>query len=389
MNILVVHNHYGNYVSGGEANVMQAEVELLESHGHEVIKIEKTNSEIGQLGYCERIRHFNHIDFSRDSYESIKQAIERFRPKVMHVHNYWFMLTPSVFKAAVEAGVRTVLTLHNYRLICPGNSLMRNSRICEDCFDGRPLRSLWHRCYPDGSFWKTYLSLRLYSRTIKSNYFSEWIDAYIALTEFGKKKFIEGGLPETKIFVKPNFMVDPIYAGISVAMGEYAVCVGRISPEKGVLDLMKAWRGIDFPLVVIGEGPQMEKVKKIAPQNVSFVGQKSRKETLDLVAGSAFFMFPSLWYEGFPLSLLEAMALGKAVIATDLGPRREMVDDGVSGFLYQTGDTNELQGNIRILIEKPKLRSDFGNAGRQIYLERYSPEMNYSMLIDIYNKILS
>ena len=389
MKILIAHNHYGHFASGGEANVMNAEYDLLCSHGHKVRKYERTNTEINELGPIEKIKHFYKIENSDSSYNQIKKLIKEFKPDILHVHNYWFMLTPSILKAAADEGVPTVLTLHNYRLLCPGNSLMRNNHVCEECLDGKAIRSLWHRCYPDRSLLKTYLSWRLYTRTLNKGFFCEWIDAYIALSEFGRQKFIEGGLPENKIYVKPNFMIDPLPVNISTAMGKCAVYAGRISPEKGVLDLMKAWRGIDFPLVVLGEGPQMEKVKKIAPRNVTFVGQKSRRETLDLVGNSAFFVFPSLWYEGFPLSLLEAMALGKAVIASDLGPRREIVDDGVTGFLFKSGDTNDLREKINRLSENPGLQSSMGQAGRGIYLERYTPERNYLMLMEIYKQIIT
>jgi glycosyltransferase involved in cell wall biosynthesis len=387
MRILVVHNHYGQYAVGGEANVMGAEVQLLQMHGHEVMKYERTNAEIENAVLFDKLNIFKQITWSQEAYEAVGKIIDKFHPDLMHVHNYWFLLTPSIFAAARDRHVATVLTLHNYRMVCPGNQLLRNNKVCELCLKGNPWRILWHRCYPDGSIAKSFLSLMLYLSTRKKSFLEPWVDAYIALTEFGKQKFIEGGMPHWKIHVKPNFMADPLNGDETGTLGHGAIFVGRISQEKGLFTLMRAWEGIDYPLMIVGDGPLIAAIKQIAPPNVQFLGQRPHEETLRLISEAAIFIFPSDWYEGFPLTLLEAMALGRAVLASDLGPRCEMLRGGKAGLLFQSGDPNDLQQKVRYLIANPAYCIELGKAARQVYLEEYTPDKNYLILMSIYKRI--
>jgi glycosyltransferase involved in cell wall biosynthesis len=215
------------------------------------------------------------------------------------------------------------------------------------------------------------------------------VDAYVALTEFGRSRFIKAGLPVDKVFVKPNFMPDPI-AGMAHCGDEAngAFYAGRISPEKGIETVIDAWAGLEYPLRVAGGGPLLDAMKRKPTGSVSWLGWKSREETLNLVRESAFFVFPSMLYEGFPLALLEAMALGKAIIASDLGPRREMIENGVSGLRFEAGNAKDLRAKIERLINDPALRMRLGQAAREIYLSRYTPEKNYEMLMNIYERSL-
>lgn len=368
--------------------MMEAEVRLLESHEHTVMKYERTNAEITDGGLIRKLNAFFQVTWSPLGYEAIRKVIVEFKPDIMHVHNYWPLLTPSIFAAAKDNGVATVLTLHNYRLICPGVLFLRNNVPCELCLDGKPHRVLWHRCYTGKSLLKSYLSLRLYLETRNKDFLAPWVDAYIALTEFSKKKYIEGGLPKGKIYVKPNFMDDPLHTGETASPGHGAVFVGRVSPEKGLMTLVQAWGGMDYPLRIVGDGPLMNTINKKAPANVQFVGQKSREEVLQLIQGSAFLVFPSTWYEGFPLALLEAMALGRAVLASDLGPRREMVQDGVTGLLFDAENPEDLRRKAQQLIFNPEMTKKMGETGRQVFLEKYTAEKNYETLINIYQKII-
>jgi glycosyltransferase involved in cell wall biosynthesis len=308
----------------------------------------------------------------------------------MHVHNYWLVLTPSIFAAAKDCGVKTVLTLHNYRLICPGGQFLKNGKVCELCLKGNPYRILYHRCYPGRSLLKSYLSLILYLKTKKRAFLTDGVDSYIALTNSGRSKFIEAGLPGEKIFVKPNFMRDPMETMPQITPdGEGALFAGRLSPEKGIAALLKAWDGLNYPLRIAGDGPLLQKMRRNAPVSAEFLGWQPHEEILKRLCASAFFVFPSEWYEGFPLSLLEAMALGKAIIASDLGPRREMIEDGVSGLLFEAGNANDLRTKAETLIRDPVLRVRLGQAARETYLARYTPETNYQILMNIYNRSAS
>ena len=266
---------------------------------------------------------------------------------------------------------------------------MRKGKVCEICLKQSPYRVLVHRCFPGKSLFKSYLSLVLYNETKKRRFLAEWVDAYVALSEFGRSKFIEAGLPKDKVFVKPNFVNDPANGallGKSDTRG--ALYAGRVSSEKGVETLLRAWQGLDYLLWVAGEGPLLKNMRRKATSSIQFLGWQSHEETMRLLQEAAIFIFPSEIYEGFPLSLLEAMAMGKATIATDLGPRREMVEDEVSGLLFKPGAAEELRAKVERLFQDRALRARLGQAARKTYLERYTPERNYMMLMDVYDKVI-
>ncbi|MHC1743883.1 MAG: glycosyltransferase family 4 protein [Syntrophobacteraceae bacterium] len=385
LRVLIVHNHYGDFAVGGEAGVMRAEAQLLVSHGHEVSIYERTNAELERLSRGEQFQLLWNMPWSGKSYRDVADALDRFKPDIMHVHNYWLMLGPSIFAAAKERGLTTVLTLHNYRLLCPGGQLLSGGRVCEDCSDGRVLRALWRRCYPGKSLLKSFLSLRLYQHTRFRQYLAPWVDAYIALSAFARRKFQNGGLPPDKIHVKPNFIEDPMPPGDPPTSGGHgAVFVGRLSEEKGLSSLLEAWKSVPAPLTIVGDGPEMTRIARQAPSHVSFTGKQSSEAVFDLIRKASFLVLPSLCYEGFPMTVIEAMAMGRAVLASDLGPRREVVQDEVTGLLFRAGDIEDLRRQALRLIENPDFRSRLGMQGRKVYLERYTSGRNYQALIGIY-----
>ena len=386
MRILIVHNHYGNFATEGEAQVAQAEFELLSSRGHIVSKYAATNAEIEELTLAGKCQSLLQVGWSKMGYERIRAAIDVFRPDLMHVHNYWFRLTPSVFAAAKERGVATVLTLHNYRLVCPAGQFLRKGKPCELCLDGKVSRILIHNCNPGGSWLKSLLAYRLYQETRTRQLLASLVDAYIALTEFGRQKVLAAGLPPEKLYVKPNFMIDPFNGGTPTKPKEGAIYVGRLSPEKGVLGLLEAWRQIDYPLTIVGDGPQMAEARRAAGSQVKFLGNRSHDDVLRLIEQSAFVVFPSQCYEGFPLTLIESMAVGRAVVASDLGPRREIVRDGQTGLLYRSRDIQDLASKVRRLISDLDLCVTMGAAAREAYLAEYTPATNYQVLIRIYEE---
>jgi glycosyltransferase involved in cell wall biosynthesis len=383
MRILLVHNHYGDYAVGGEAMVMRAEAELLRSHGHEVRVYERSNAEIERRGVVGKLRAFLGIGWSREGYRAVAEEIRSFRPDVMHVHNYKYLLSPSVFGAAKDLGVSTVLTLHNYRLACPAGQFLRDGHVCEDCLNGFPYRMLWHRCASDNLV-KNFCQFYLYWSTRRRKLLTPWVDAYIALSDFGKSRFVAAGLPQERIFVKPNFIDDPCSTSAEGHNPGAAIFVGRLSGEKGADTLVDAWRDIDYTLKIVGDGPLSESLRSRAAPQLRFEGALPHEDALKQIENSSFSVFPSVCYEGCPMTLLEAMALGKPVLATDLGPRCEMVRDGYNGFLYPPNDAYALRKKARELIENRELRERMGCNAREFYLAHYTPEKNYSSLMKIY-----
>lgn len=387
MRILIVHNHYGNYAVGGEAMVMKAEAELLRNHGHEVLVYERTNDEILRRGFWGKIKAFKNMCWSPEGYRSVAAQIKAFKPDIMHVHNYKFLLSPSIFKAAKDHRVATCLTLHNYRLICPAGQLLRDGKICEDCINASPYRMIFYRCAFD-SFVKNLAQFYLYQGTRKRQFLAPWVDAYIALTSFGKSKFVEGGLPENKVFAKPNFMVDP--GPENNFQNRYgALYIGRISKEKGVGALLEAWRGINYPLEIVGDGALAPELQVKASPNVKFHGPLEHGTCLEMIRKAAFLVFPSVWYEGFGLTILESLANGIPIIASDLGPRREMVKDGFNGFLYPSDNIHILQEKVQTLVNNPDLCKQMGKNAREFYLANYTPAKNYKQLMDIYESAIA
>jgi len=388
MRILIVHNHYGDYAIGGEAIVMRVEAELLRSKGHDVRVYERSNAEIERRGAVGKLRAFLSIGWSCEGYRAVAEEIRSFRPDVMHGHNYKYLLSPSIFGAAKDLGVSTVLMLHNYRLACPAGQFLRNGHVCEDCLNGFPYRMLWHRCASDNLV-KNFCQFYLYWSTRRRKLLAPWIDAYIALSDFGKSRFVAAGLPQERVFVKPNFIDDPSTASTEGHNSNAAIFVGRLSGEKGVDTLVDAWRDIDYPLKIVGDGPLSESLHRRAAPQIQLEGAFAHEDALKQIEKSSFFVFPSVCYEGCPMTLLEAMALGKPVLAADLGPRREMVRNGYNGFLYPPNDAYALRKKARELIENPELSERMGRNAREFYLAHYTPEKNYHRLMDIYEAAIN
>lgn len=337
---------------------------------------------------------------SSEIYRAVVDLIKEKRPQILHAHNYKYVLTPSIFKAAKDCGVKTALTLHNYRLICPGGQLRRGEEICEECLRKHPSRIFWRSgCASKAS--TRLLQGLLYFET--KNKILENVDAFIALTEFSKRKFVEGGWPSERIWVKPNFIFDPLAQDegeIEEREGDAAketnldgkrsgaIFVGRLSSEKGIRFLTEAWRGLDFPLTVVGDGPEGEAARRNAPENVRFVGEKTRDETLKLTRNAQFLVFPSIWHEGFPMTILEAAAVGTPTLASRLGGRAEATVDGETGLLFESGNVEDFRDAARRLAGDPEFCRRLGENARRRYERFYSPQKNFETLMEIYRAIL-
>lgn len=386
MRILTVHNYYGNYAPGGEGNVFDAEKQLLQAHGHEVKAYVRTNSEILNAGLVGKIRAFWQAPWSPKGYRAIREEIDRFQPDIMHVHNFFMVLSPSVFRAAKDAGVPTVATLHNYRLLSPCSQLLRNGSVCEKCVGKNPWRILLYRCYRS-SFWASLLRYRTYYLSSKRRGWIDDIDAFIVLTGFGMRKFVEGRLPGGRLHIKPNFVEDPMNGRSVSPPGHGAIFVGRLSKEKGLSTMMRAWSGVRYPLGIAGAGPLRIKPEESAA-SVRFLGHVEHDDVPGLLGKSSFIVFPSVWYEGFPCVLVESFAMGRPVVASRLGAMAEIVEDGRTGLLFEPGNPEDLREKVRRLIDNPGLVAQMGRAARQEYLEKYTPERNYPRLMAIYEEAI-
>jgi glycosyltransferase involved in cell wall biosynthesis len=389
MKVLIVHNSYQQ--AGGEDVVASHEARLLGSQGHIVISHNRSNHELKKLSTSKRLLLLKDIIYSHDSKRDIRTILRREKPDVVHVHNTFMMISPSVYEACREAGTPVLQTLHNYRLLCPGWTLSREGKICEDCVEGGLWHGVWHGCYRNSRVMTGAVAAMLKFHRITGTWENS-VDGYVALTEFARRKFIEGGLPQDKIHVKPNFVEDD--PGEKTETGRFALFVGRLSPEKGVQTLISAWATMKnrCPLVVVGDGPLRESLEAEAGtqkgSSVTFRGWLRREEILATMKRAAFLVTPSVWYEGFPMTIAEAFACGTPVICSKLGAMQEIVDNQRTGLHFSSGDADELTSKVNWILDRPGKLAEMGKAARLEYETRYTAEKNYHLLMRIYNQTI-
>ena len=385
MRILLVHNSYQQ--PGGEDVVVGQESRLLMGKGHSVCVYSRSNREVKELSPAKRVLLIKDIVYSSDSKREIKELLRKQRPELVHVHNTFMMISPSVFEVCHEVGIPVLQTLHNYRLLCPAWTLSRNGEICEDCITGSLWNSVKHGCYRDSRVMTAAVAAMLKFHRFSGTW-DDSVDGFVALSQFARKKFIEGGLPGQKIHVKPNFVhSDP---GEKERPGKFALFVGRLSQEKGVETLLSAWSqlGRSYPLVVIGDGPLRGKLHFQASeqkiQAVTFKGWLPPAVTLEMMKQCAFLIVPSVWYEGFPMTIAEAFACGTPVLCSRLGGMQEIVDDERTGLHFEPGNAEDLAARVSQLLHEPDKLDAMGKAARKEYENRYTAERNYSLLMRIY-----
>jgi glycosyltransferase involved in cell wall biosynthesis len=386
MRILLCHNFYRE--PGGEDQVFADEGRLLESHGHEVIRYTRHNDEIESMGRWEAARA---TLWNRQTLEELRRLIRREQPEVLHCHNTFPLLSPSIYRAAKEAGVPVVQTLHNYRLLCPAASFLRDGRICEDCLGKAvPWPGVLHACYrqsrPASAAAAAMLTVH---RAMKT--WSRGVSRYVALSEFSRRKFIEGGLPAERIVTKPNF-VDPD-PGPGSGAGGYAVFVGRTAEEKGLDTLLAAWRRLSGPvaLKIVGDGPLAADAATAARHDprIEYLGRRGGGEVLAILGEAACLVFPSACYENCPKTILEAFAKGTPVIASAAGAMTEMVADGRNGFHFRRGDAQDLAAKVGALLADPVRSAAMRRAARQQYEAAYRSEFNAQRLMMIYRQAIA
>ncbi len=381
--ILILHNRYRE--QGGEDVVVAAEAALLRSKGHVVWEEVADNRELE-----EGLRTAVEAVWSRSAQRRVAKRIRELGPDVVHVHNTFVRLSPSVYYACRDAGVPVVQTLHNYRLMCPSGIFFRGGRPCEDCRGRLGWPGVWHGCYR-----RSRVATASVAATVALHSFlGTWhrlVDLYVAPTEFARRKFIEGGLPEERVLVKPHFVApDP---GVGGGGGGYALFVGRLVVEKGVRTLLEAWKrlggGKDAPaLWIVGDGPlagEVMETQKGKP-GLRWLGRLPRPAVMALMKRAEFLVFPSEWYESFGLVIAEAYAVGLPVVAAAIGAAAELVKDGWTGLHFRPGDPEDLAVKAFQLFSWREKLEQMRRAARAEYEARYSSEANYEMLLAIYRR---
>ena len=390
MKIILVHNAYQQ--PGGEDVVFEQERQLLERAGHEVVTYRRSNREMDGYSTAKRLALFPKAVWSSETREAFAKLLVEEKPQVVHVHNTLTMISPSIYWACREANVPVVQTVHNFRLFCPAATFFRDGHVCEECVAHGLWRGVRYGCYRDSRPATAAVALTLAMHRRMGTY-TQMIRCYIAFHEFARKKCVEGGLPPEKITVKPNFVhPDP---GPRPSDGDYALFVGRLASEKGIPTLLAAWKLLraDIPLVVAGDGPLRLRVEQeIAASpllSVSYRGRLSREQTLAAMKGARFLIFPSEWYEGFPVTIAEAFACGVPVVCSRLGAMQELIADGRTGLHFTPGDATDLAQKVEWAWSHPDPIRAMGREAREEYLSKYTAEKNYPLLMGIYERAMA
>ncbi len=381
MNILSVHNLY--QIRGGEDESRDSEERLLRERGHHVDVYEENNDRVAKL---HPVQLGLQTVWSQDAYQTVRQKLRTFPSDLVHVQNFFPLISPSVYYAAQAEGTPVVQTLRNYRLICPNGLFFRDGQVCEDCL-GKfiPYPGVIHACYRQNrgatAATATMLTVHRMMRT-----WLKQVNIFISLSEFARQKFIEAGFPGDKIIVKPNFVSpDP---GIGQGQGGYALYVGRLSVEKGLDILLTAWENLqgNIPLKIVGEGPLEGQVLEAIARmpHVEWLGRRSIAEVHELMGEAMFLVFPSKWYETFGRVAVEAFAKGTPVIAANIGAIAELVEHEKTGLCFNPSDATDLAAKVDRLLTQPAMIQNMRQEARSEYEAKYTAEQNYQKLIDIY-----
>ncbi len=394
MRVLLVHNFYGSSVPSGEATVLEAERRMLEHNGHRLETFFRHSDEIRSQGTFGVIRGALSTPWNPFSARAVRRAVERYEPQVVHVHNTFPLISPAIFPAIGRRAAR-VLTLHNYRLFCPAAIPMRDGQVCTRCMEQRRVGpALRHGCYRQSRAATLPLALKVALHR-RLGTWQRHVDAFIALTEFQREQMVRAGLPADKVHVKPNFYPGDPQVVPWAEREPVVVFAGRLSAEKGVQALVRAWLewGESAPeLQLLGDGPLagtlQRRVSASPGARVRFLGQLESAAAQERIGRARLLVLPSEWFEGFPMVIREAFALGTPAAVSGIGPLPSIVRTGVSGLVFRPGDSASLLETVRNAWEHPGQLERLGAGARAAFEQEYTESANYRQLMQIYQRAM-
>jgi glycosyltransferase involved in cell wall biosynthesis len=390
MKIFIIHNRYRH--RAGEDSVFDQEVSLLQKHGHQVKTLIADNLDIQSQTTWQKIKLAVNTIWSQKSHQDVTKYLQEFQPDIVHVHNFLPLLSPSIFYACKRQNIPVIQTIHNYRLGCPAATFFRHGKICELCVQKNLLASIYHRCYRE-----SYLQTATVAMMLQIHrWLGTWnnvVTAYIALTPFVKQKLIEIGIPEHKIYIKPNFLANPQPNPKTPEFGKHYLYVGRLVPEKGIHILLEAYQqsNSQYPLIIIGSGelqPLVEEAAKYNP-HIQYLGQQPRAIVLEYMRQAIALIFPSIWYEGFPLTILEAYSQSLPVVGSDIGSVSYAIENGVTGLTFPVGDEQALSQIFSSIEADPKKWIELKEKVLDSLSDTYFPNHNIDCLLEIYRNVIS
>jgi glycosyltransferase involved in cell wall biosynthesis len=384
MRVVVVHNRYRSAQPSGENLVVDQEAAMLRGAGHEVIPYERESDEIERYPALRKALLPARVLWSPEDRQQLSALLAAKRPDVVHVHNTFPLMSPSVLAACRDHGVPVVATLHNFRLLCANAQLLRAGGPCELCVGHVPWRAVLHRCYRGSALASAPIAAGIQVHRSRQTW-TAGITTFIATTEFVKGRYVADGFPADRIRVKPNLVPRPAYHRADT--GEYALFLGRLSPEKGVDLLLDAWTPRLGRLLVVGDGPSRSELEARAARHgdtVRFLGSQPHERSMQLLAGARALLVASRWYETFSLVAVEAYAHGVPVLAPALGVFPDLLRDGATGLLFTPGDVRDLRDKLPRMLD-PAASQRMGEAARRLYETTYTPERNLTALLAIYH----
>ena len=386
MRILVVHNFYQQ--PGGENVVAQQEIDRLQATD-DVFVYQRHNDEINSFGVVEKLNFALETIHSRTTVADITKIAKEFRPDFAYVHNIYPLISPSLYHTLHASGVPILQVVHDFRPFCANGLFYTRGRICEACKDGNHLHAIWNKCYKNSYVFSAIYAAAM-DRCRRSGGLDK-VDAFLCLTDFGRDLLTGMGIPPHKVFVRPN-SIDASQILLSKRAGDYVAYIGRLSSEKGLMTLLRAFEQLKgVSLKIAGTGPMEEELRAYVRNkqdlNVELVGFVDGDQKWEFLRKSRFVVVPSEWYETFGLVIVEAYAAGKPVIASDLGGIGSLVENGVTGLLFKPGDPSDLARQIDALWRAPESAGRMGACARRVVEERFSPAAVYRQLIGVAQKV--
>ena len=392
MKILLVHNFYGSSAPSGENSAFRAEAALLRNRGHSVAEFTRDSDELIRSGSYGTVKGALTTVWNPFSLRKFRTTLRETRPDIVHVHNTFPLLSPSVLYAPREFGIPTVMTLHNYRVGCSSATALRQNEPCTLCLEHKSvLPALRYGCYRNSRLATAPVAAMIALHRARRTWQTK-VDAFIALTEFQKKILTDYGIPEDLLFVKPHFFEDPPDPLTWRRREQKAIFIGRLYEAKGIHILVEAWKqwGKKAPrLEIVGDGPMMTQLRKSiegseAAKKITFSGTVSRDEVMMKLAKAKLLILPSLCFEGFPMAIQEAYALGVPVAASSIGSLPSIVSSGRTGALFAPGNVADLLSSVGGLFEKSKRLESLGKGARRDFDTKYTSDKNYKALMRIY-----
>lgn len=384
MKVLLIHNCYR--FRGGEEAAVELTISLLKRRGVHVCTFLHDSRALGRsvLG---KLQAFATGIYSPSAYKFAWKLIKREKPDIVHLHNLYPLFSPSVLVACRRAGVPAVMTCHNYRLTCPTGLHLNGHSICERCIGGREHWCVLKNC--TGEIFKSVAYALRSSIARQLQLFQKNVTLFIALTEFAKVRLVDNGFECDRIVVLPN-MLAAVDSSVDPSGGWYIAFAGRINPEKGIDTLLAAVAL--FPEISVrlaGDGPIMRSFIESATPNVEFLGRLEPQEMAEFYRSARFLVLPSKCFEGCPMVIFEAMGYGLPIIASRIGGLSELVEDGITGFLFEPGNSDDLAKKIKLLWENPDLCRQMGKAGREKAIREYGEDVYYNRLMLVYERAIS